>query len=83
MGDTESCSSRASESVPSQSGKRRQKFEVYHEIIRRLRDSDNEEANQPGFEDELWAYFNWLPIRAAKTIRIWNFTFSRLWVCSK
>ncbi|XP_057490034.1 serine/threonine-protein kinase STY46-like isoform X1 [Actinidia eriantha] len=70
MGDTESCSSRAYESVSSQSRKRRQKVEVYHEIVRRLRDSDNEEANQPGFEDELWAHFNRLPIRYARDLNV-------------
>ncbi|KAI8014302.1 Serine/threonine-protein kinase STY46 [Camellia lanceoleosa] len=68
MEDTESCSSRASESVPIR--KRRQKVEVYHEIVRRLRDSDNEEASQPGFEDELWAHFNRLPIRYATDVNI-------------
>ncbi|GMP44591.1 hypothetical protein CsSME_00013459 [Camellia sinensis var. sinensis] len=68
MEDTESCSSRASESVPIR--KRRQKVEVYHEIVRRLRDSDNEEASQPGFEDELWAHFNRLPIRYATDVNV-------------
>ncbi|KAL6995924.1 nicotinamide N-methyltransferase, partial [Sarracenia purpurea var. burkii] len=70
MGDTESCSSRASESVSTQSRKQRQKVEVYHEIVRKLRDSDNEEASQPGFEDELWAHFNRLPIRYATDVNI-------------
>ncbi|CAL5383402.1 unnamed protein product [Camellia sinensis] len=68
MEDTESCSSRASESVPTR--KRRQKVEVYHEIVRRLRDSNNEEASQPGFEDELWAHFNRLPIRYATDVNV-------------
>ncbi|XP_052203136.1 serine/threonine-protein kinase STY46-like [Diospyros lotus] len=70
MEDTESCSSRASESVSAQSRKRRQKVEVYHEIVRRLRDSDHEEASQPGFEDELWAHFNRLPIRYAMDVNV-------------
>lgn len=63
MDDTESCSSRALDSVPTQTRKRMQKFEVYHEVLRRLKESQNEEASQPGFEDELWAHFNRLPSR--------------------
>ncbi|XAR61597.1 Dual-specificity kinase [Bertholletia excelsa] len=70
MGDTESCSSRASESLQTRSRKRRQKVEVYHEIVRRLRDSNHEEASQPGFEDELWAHFSRLPIRYAMDVNI-------------
>jgi len=32
-------------------------------VIRRFRESNDEEANQPGFEDELWAHFTKLPLR--------------------
>ena len=63
MDDTESCSSRAVDSAPTQIRKRKQKFEVYHEVLRRLKESENEEASQPGFDDELWSHFNRLPTR--------------------
>lgn len=64
MGDTESCASRANwESLPAQTRKRRQKVEVYEEVLRRLKESNDEEACQPGFDDELWSHFNRLPVR--------------------
>lgn len=66
-GDTESCcSSRASEASPATavvSRKRRPKVEVYQEVIRRLRESNCEEASEPGFEDQLWSHFTRLPLR--------------------
>ncbi|KAI3464760.1 hypothetical protein Pfo_021423 [Paulownia fortunei] len=65
MGDSESCSSRQSEWSPVQSRKRRQKVEVFHEVLYRLRELDVEEAAEPGFEDELWAHFSMLPLRYA------------------
>ncbi|KAG5542855.1 hypothetical protein RHGRI_015821 [Rhododendron griersonianum] len=58
MGDTESCSSTATESTSTKRRMRRQKFDVYEDICQRLRASENEEASQPGFEDELWNHFN-------------------------
>lgn len=58
MGDTESCSSTATESASTKRRMRRQKFDVYEDICQRLRASENEEASQPGFEDELWNHFN-------------------------
>ncbi|XP_031132306.1 serine/threonine-protein kinase STY46-like isoform X1 [Ipomoea triloba] len=45
--------------------KRRGKAEVFHDVLRRLRESSNEEASQPGFEDELWTHFSKLPLRYA------------------
>ncbi|XP_020535437.1 serine/threonine-protein kinase STY8 isoform X2 [Jatropha curcas] len=65
MGDTESCSSRAVDFVPRQSRSWRQKVEVYNQVLRRLKDSNEEEALLPGFEDELWAHFCRLPTRYA------------------
>ncbi|XP_021641347.2 serine/threonine-protein kinase STY46 isoform X2 [Hevea brasiliensis] len=65
MGDAESCSSRAVDFVPSQCRNQRQTFEVYNEVLRRLRDSNDEEARLPGFEDRLWAHFCRLPTRYA------------------
>lgn len=72
-GDTESCcSSRASEASPAAvaSRKRRPKVEVYQEVLRRLRESDCEEACQPGFEDQLWSHFNRLPVRYALDVNV-------------
>ncbi|KAH1190497.1 Serine/threonine-protein kinase STY46 [Glycine max] len=54
----------SSSSSPAQSRLQRQKLEVYNEILRRLKDSGNEEAMQPGFHDQLWAHFNRLPTYA-------------------
>lgn len=68
MEDNESCGSgihhRTSSSIPAQSRQQRQKVEVYNEILRRLKDSGNEEAMQPGFDDQLWNHFNRLPSRS-------------------
>ncbi|XP_027149496.1 serine/threonine-protein kinase STY46-like [Coffea eugenioides] len=65
MEDTESCSSRASESSPSPGRKRRLKVEVYHDVLRRLEESEVEEVSRPGFKDELWNHFTRLPLRYA------------------
>ncbi|EYU17550.1 hypothetical protein MIMGU_mgv1a004130mg [Erythranthe guttata] len=67
MGDSESCSSRQSEwsPAPVQSRKRRQKVEVFNDVLDKLRELDIEEAAEPGFEDELWAHFSMLPLRYA------------------
>lgn len=40
-----------------------QKLEVYNEILLRLKESNNDEAKEPGFDDELFAHFNRLPTR--------------------
>ncbi|KAJ8539586.1 hypothetical protein K7X08_013838 [Anisodus acutangulus] len=50
--------------------KRREKVEVFQDVLRRLRESNDEEANQPGFEDELWAHFTKLPLRYALDVNI-------------
>ncbi|XP_022136159.1 serine/threonine-protein kinase STY46 isoform X2 [Momordica charantia] len=70
MEDNESCGSRANDSTPAQSRKQRQKFEVYNEVLRRLKDSNNQEAIQPGFDDELWTHFNRLPTRYALDVNV-------------
>ncbi|KAI3757240.1 hypothetical protein L6452_04774 [Arctium lappa] len=72
-GDTESCcSSRGSEASPAAvaSRKRRPKVEVYQEVLRRLRESDCEEACEPGFEDQLWSHFSRLPVRYALDVNV-------------
>ncbi|XP_010266926.1 PREDICTED: serine/threonine-protein kinase STY46 isoform X2 [Nelumbo nucifera] len=68
MEDTESWSSRAVDSSPTHPRQQRQKLEVYNEVLRRLRESNNEEANAPNFEDELWNHFNRLPARYAMDV---------------
>ncbi|XP_009776329.1 serine/threonine-protein kinase STY46-like isoform X2 [Nicotiana tabacum] len=72
MEDAASFSSRGlSESSQSRiARKRREKVEVFQEVLRRLRESNDEEANQPDFEDELWAHFTKLPLRYALDVNI-------------
>ncbi|KAK4490244.1 hypothetical protein RD792_000904, partial [Penstemon davidsonii] len=43
----------------------RQKVGVFNEVLERLRKLDAEEANEPGFQDELRAHFSMLPHRYA------------------
>nr|XP_043615888.1 serine/threonine-protein kinase STY46-like [Erigeron canadensis] len=47
-----------------------QKLQVYNEVLRRLKESDNEEAKQPGFDDDLLAHFNRLPNRYALDVNV-------------
>ncbi|KAL8158826.1 hypothetical protein V2J09_000363 [Rumex salicifolius] len=69
MEDNESCDSRVEESPTSaQPPQQRQKFEVYSEVLRRLKESNNPESTLPGFDDELWSHFNRLPNRAMDVI---------------
>ncbi|EOX97556.1 ACT-like protein tyrosine kinase family protein isoform 3, partial [Theobroma cacao] len=71
MEDNESCGSKASDtSSPVQSRQQRQKLKVYNEVLRRLRESDKEEANRPGFDDELWTHFHRLPTRYALDVNV-------------
>ncbi|KAE9611564.1 hypothetical protein Lalb_Chr06g0163821 [Lupinus albus] len=53
-----------------QSTRQRRKLEVYNEVLHRLKDSGNEEALQPGFDDLLWAHFNRLPTRYALDVNV-------------
>ncbi|XVE67212.1 hypothetical protein DITRI_Ditri08aG0142000 [Diplodiscus trichospermus] len=70
MEDYESCGSKVSDTSPLQSRQQRQKLYVYNEVLQRLRESDNEEANRPGFDDELWTHFNRLPTRYALDVNV-------------
>ncbi|XP_009624105.1 serine/threonine-protein kinase STY46-like [Nicotiana tabacum] len=72
MEDAVSFSSRGlSESPQSRiTRKRREKVEVFQEVLRRLRESNDEDTNQPDFEDELWAHFTKLPLRYALFVNI-------------
>ena len=73
-GSDESCGSRVNENTNTtlsdsvlqgrqQQQRMQQKHEVYNEILRRLKESNHEEANLPGFDDQLWTHFNRLPTR--------------------
>ncbi|CAA7391469.1 unnamed protein product [Spirodela intermedia] len=68
MDDNESCSSRAVDSSLTHTRQQRQKLDVYNEVLRRLKDS--EDAGLPGFDDELWAHFNRLPVRYALDVNV-------------
>ncbi|XP_030943066.1 serine/threonine-protein kinase STY46-like isoform X1 [Quercus lobata] len=83
MEDNESCGSRPNDasslyspalspspSLQSQTRQQRQKLEVYNEVLRRLKDSNNDEALQPGFDDQLWSHFNRLPTRYALDVNV-------------
>lgn len=70
MEDNESCRSKVNDTSPSQSRQQRQKLDVYNEVLRRLQESDNEVANRPGFENELWTHFNRLPTRYALDVNV-------------
>ncbi|KAH9655010.1 serine/threonine-protein kinase STY46 [Citrus sinensis] len=68
--NNESCGSRASDTSSTsspppqhQSRQHRQKLGVYNEVLGRLKESNNDEAIQPRFDDELWTHFNRLPTR--------------------
>lgn len=70
--NNESCGSRASDTSSTsspppqhQSRQHRQKLGVYNEVLGRLKESNNDEAIQPRFDDELWTHFNRLPTRYA------------------
>ncbi|XP_028797639.1 serine/threonine-protein kinase STY46 isoform X2 [Neltuma alba] len=72
MEDNESRASGVQEtsSSPAQNRQQRQKLEVYNEVLRRLKDSSNDEAMQPGFHHRLWAHFNRLPTRYALDVNV-------------
>ncbi|MCE0481167.1 hypothetical protein HAX54_038666 [Datura stramonium] len=49
--------------APTNSRQHRKKLEVYNEVLRRLKESNNAEAQQPGFDDKLRSHFNRLHTR--------------------
>ncbi|RWR84515.1 Protein kinase domain-containing protein [Cinnamomum micranthum f. kanehirae] len=61
-----SCSSRNTDL----SRHERHKLEGYKEVLLRLKQSSIEEANLPGFEEELWSHFNRLPSRYALDVNV-------------
>ncbi|XP_073112922.1 serine/threonine-protein kinase STY46 isoform X1 [Elaeis guineensis] len=48
----------------------RQPLEVYHEVLRRLKDSGCPEALSPAFDDELWDHFKRLPAGYALDLNV-------------
>ncbi|GAB2264557.1 hypothetical protein Droror1_Dr00027971 [Drosera rotundifolia] len=50
-------------SAPSALAAPSKKLEVYNEILRQHKESDNPEVLLPGFDNELWANFTHLPVR--------------------
>uniref|UniRef100_A0A2P2LPG3 non-specific serine/threonine protein kinase n=1 Tax=Rhizophora mucronata TaxID=61149 RepID=A0A2P2LPG3_RHIMU len=69
--DLESCGSKAVESFSQGNpGHQRQKLEVYNEVLRRIQESNSEDANLPGFDDRLWLHFNRLPARYVLDVNV-------------
>ncbi|KAK4401352.1 Serine/threonine-protein kinase STY46 [Sesamum angolense] len=70
MEDNESCGSRVVESSAGKSRLQRKKVEVYNEVLRRLKEADHPDAQEPAFDDQLWAHFNRLPARYAMDVNV-------------
>ncbi|KAL0365710.1 UNVERIFIED_CONTAM: Serine/threonine-protein kinase STY46 [Sesamum angustifolium] len=70
MEDNESCGSRVVESSAGKSRLQRKKVEVYNEVLRRLKEADHPDAQEPAFDDHLWAHFNRLPARYAMDVNV-------------
>lgn len=69
--DNESCGSGPAHSLQSQHlRQQRQKQEVYDEVLRRIQESNREEANLLGFDDQLWLHFNRLSARYALDVNV-------------
>ncbi|XP_039012343.1 serine/threonine-protein kinase STY17-like isoform X2 [Hibiscus syriacus] len=69
--DTESCGSRAVDSLAHVNPRHhRQKLDVFNEVLKRIQESNYEEANLPGFDDQLWLHFNRLPARYALDVNV-------------
>lgn len=70
----ESCRSNKSveSSSPPRNHQRNQmkKIEVYKDVLNRLKDINNDEVNQPGFDQQLLAHFNRLPTRYALDVNV-------------
>ncbi|KAE8707154.1 hypothetical protein F3Y22_tig00110387pilonHSYRG00984 [Hibiscus syriacus] len=67
---TESCGSRAVDSLAHESSTAKAKLDVYNEVLKRIQESNYEEANLPGFDDRLWLHFNRLPARYALDVNV-------------
>ncbi|PPS04632.1 hypothetical protein GOBAR_AA16029 [Gossypium barbadense] len=71
--DAESCGSRAVDSLVHVNPRHhRQKLDVFHQVLNRIRHSNYAEANLPGFDNHLWLHFNRLPARLSTEYGIYN-----------
>ncbi|RVX16450.1 Serine/threonine-protein kinase STY17 [Vitis vinifera] len=61
---------RAVDSSHAQPRHHRQKLEVFNEVLRRIQESDCEEAKLPDFDDQLWLHFNRLPARYVLDVNV-------------
>ncbi|KAF9621751.1 hypothetical protein IFM89_027605 [Coptis chinensis] len=61
INDNESCGSRSTDLSSNNPWQQKQKLQVYNEVLRRLKDLNNQESNLPGFDDDLWSHFQRLP----------------------
>ncbi|XWS42198.1 hypothetical protein CRYUN_Cryun17cG0147600 [Craigia yunnanensis] len=69
--DTESCGSRAVDSLAHVNPRHhRQKLDAYNEVLKRIQESNYEEANLPDFDDQLWLHFSRLPARYALDVNV-------------
>ncbi|KAK5784553.1 serine/threonine-protein kinase STY8-like isoform X2 [Gossypium arboreum] len=69
--DAESCGSRAVDSLVHVNPRHhRQKLDVFHQVLNRIRHSNYAEANLPGFDNHLWLHFNRLPARYALDVNV-------------
>ncbi|KAA3474519.1 tyrosine-protein kinase SRK2-like isoform X2 [Gossypium australe] len=69
--DAESCGSRAVDSLIHVNPRHhRQKLDVFHQVLNRIRHSNYAEANLPGFDNHLWLHFNRLPARYALDVNV-------------
>ncbi|KAM0972128.1 hypothetical protein TB2_019505 [Malus domestica] len=68
--NVESCGSRTVLLSQAQPRHHWQKPEINNEVLRRIQESNFEEANLPGFDDQLWLYFNQLPARYALDVNV-------------
>lgn len=68
--NNESCGSRSMDFSSINPSPHSQKLVVYNEILRRLKDLNIDETNDPGFEDDLLSHFNKLPARYAFEVNV-------------
>ncbi|XP_073033988.1 serine/threonine-protein kinase STY46-like isoform X6 [Primulina eburnea] len=66
----DSCGSKVVESAPRKTGPQQKKLEVYNNVLRRLKEVDHPEAQEPAFDDHIWEHFNRLPARYAMDVNV-------------
>ncbi|XP_019182615.1 PREDICTED: serine/threonine-protein kinase STY17-like isoform X2 [Ipomoea nil] len=72
MDDKDSCESRAvvEPSSAKQSRLHWQRYEVFTQVLSRLRELNLDDVKFPGFEDQLWLHFSRLPARYASDVNV-------------